>query len=308
MSKAVLVARLGRVGDGAGEFRETHRLHVAVCPRTHHVIVADCFHDRIHVFDPNTGALLRSWGKHGSDLGELDDPSAIYVADSGDIYVAERNNHRVQVFSAEGTPLRKFGGFGHATGQLFVPSGVVVVESDNAVFVVDQGHRCVQRYTLAGVHESGFVPRNTEAEEEKGLDPSSLSLSADKKLFVGFANGFVRSFMLDGTFVRQFGDGVLKSPESVCAVDDVVLVVDNRMVMVFDQATGELLRWLFRFKSGCATDVAAFSADAFVVSGYGRVQIWHYLPQVWTLSQSAKRKLCQDIVKVCSRKRAAAKV
>jgi DNA-binding beta-propeller fold protein YncE len=63
-------------------------------------------------------------------------PRGISVDGSGNVYVADTNNHRVQVFTGTGTFVRKWGGTGTGDGQFNAPTGIVVDGSGN-VYVAD---------------------------------------------------------------------------------------------------------------------------------------------------------------------------
>ncbi|MFN4258285.1 MAG: peptidyl-alpha-hydroxyglycine alpha-amidating lyase family protein [Gemmataceae bacterium] len=66
------------------------------------VFVADGYGNaRVVHFDKN-GKYVKEWGKLGSKPGEFSIPHAIAVDSKGRLYVADRNNARVQVFDAEG--------------------------------------------------------------------------------------------------------------------------------------------------------------------------------------------------------------
>jgi len=41
------------------------------------------------------------WGKYGTANGRFDTPRAVAVASSGNVYVADSHNHRVQCFTAD---------------------------------------------------------------------------------------------------------------------------------------------------------------------------------------------------------------
>jgi DNA-binding beta-propeller fold protein YncE len=56
--------------------------------------------------------LVAKWGSKGSDDGQFNRPGGIVVDASGNVYVADFENHRVQVFSPEGRFLRKWGSEG----------------------------------------------------------------------------------------------------------------------------------------------------------------------------------------------------
>lgn len=64
--------------------------------------VADGYgHSQVHHFGRD-GQLLHSWGAPGRRAGEFSTPHGIWVLDDGRVLVADRENSRVQVFSAQG--------------------------------------------------------------------------------------------------------------------------------------------------------------------------------------------------------------
>jgi DNA-binding beta-propeller fold protein YncE len=56
---------------------------------------------RVHRFAPD-GRLLQSWGEPGSGPGQFHLPHGIAVDGQGTVYVADRENSRIQLFTAEG--------------------------------------------------------------------------------------------------------------------------------------------------------------------------------------------------------------
>lgn len=75
--------------------------HTALSPKNE-IYVSDGYGNaRIHKFSPD-GKLLLSWGEAGSGEGEFNIPHNICCDAEGWIYVADRENHRVQVFDGNG--------------------------------------------------------------------------------------------------------------------------------------------------------------------------------------------------------------
>lgn len=76
--------------------------HVALCPRTGDIYISDGYgNSRVHKYDPK-GRHLFSWGEPGTDPGCFNVPHNIVTDSEGLVYVADRENHRIQVFDANG--------------------------------------------------------------------------------------------------------------------------------------------------------------------------------------------------------------
>ena len=54
------------------------------------------------------GNWLKSWGERGKEPGQFNTPHSIAADANGNVYVADRGNHRIQVFDGEGKFLRQF--------------------------------------------------------------------------------------------------------------------------------------------------------------------------------------------------------
>jgi DNA-binding beta-propeller fold protein YncE len=68
-------------------------------------LIADTGVHRIARISP-TGAILASWGRKGTGKGEFSDPLDVKAGPDGNLYVADSNNHRVQVLDAQGKFLK----------------------------------------------------------------------------------------------------------------------------------------------------------------------------------------------------------
>ena len=61
---------------------------------------------RVAKVDKN-GNWLKSWGERGNGPGQFNTPHSIAVDANGNVYVADRGNHRIQVFDGDGNYLRQ---------------------------------------------------------------------------------------------------------------------------------------------------------------------------------------------------------
>ena len=76
--------------------------HVAIDPRNGDFYVSDGYGNaRVHKYTPD-GRLLFSWGESGTDPGQFNIAHNIATDRDGWVYVADRENHRVQVFDGDG--------------------------------------------------------------------------------------------------------------------------------------------------------------------------------------------------------------
>jgi len=75
--------------------------HTALSPKGE-IYVSDGYGNaRVHKFTPD-GKLIASWGEPGTDPGQFNIVHNIATDADGFVYVADRENHRVQVFDGKG--------------------------------------------------------------------------------------------------------------------------------------------------------------------------------------------------------------
>ena len=77
---------------------------------------------RVHQFSP-TGTLKRSWGTPGKGPGEFFLPHGIAVASDGRVFVCDRENDRLQIFSPDGEYLTEWTDTQRPTHIVFDPQG-----------------------------------------------------------------------------------------------------------------------------------------------------------------------------------------
>jgi len=71
---------------------------------------------------------ISNFGRFGREEGQFSSPQGIAVdSSSGNVYVADTGNHRIQVFSSDGTFLSRLGGYGSRdNGTLRSTEGIAV--------------------------------------------------------------------------------------------------------------------------------------------------------------------------------------
>jgi DNA-binding beta-propeller fold protein YncE len=110
---------------------------VTINPANGDIYVSDGYRNsRIHRFDA-TGRHLQSWGEPGADAGQFSLPHNIDMFGDDAVIVADRENHRVQVFSLSGEFRKEW----HVHHAVAVASGH---GEDTNVYVAEQGPPPVQ--------------------------------------------------------------------------------------------------------------------------------------------------------------------
>ena len=71
------------------------------------------------------------------------------------MYVADRNNHRIQVFTVDGVYLRQFGKKGEGEGELKQPVGIAI-GSGNEVYVREWENNCISIFYTDGEFIKSF--------------------------------------------------------------------------------------------------------------------------------------------------------
>ena len=134
--------QLMRLGDGVPAEAQGGRpfnrpTDLTVNPSNGDIYVSDGYRNsRVHRFSKD-GQLIQSWGEPGADPGQFSLPHNIAMFGDDGVIVADRENHRVQVFSLEG----EFRAEWHVHHAVAVVGGR---GDDTSIYVAEQGPPPVQ--------------------------------------------------------------------------------------------------------------------------------------------------------------------
>lgn len=81
---------------------------------------------RVHQYIAD-GKLIRSWGQPGKGPGQFNTPHGIRLDSAGQVYVVDRENCRIQVFTGDGQFIRQFQGVNRPDQVVFDQEGALVI-------------------------------------------------------------------------------------------------------------------------------------------------------------------------------------
>lgn len=205
-------------------------------------------------------------GEAGPRAGEMDNPAGVaYGSNTGDVYVADPDNDRVDVFTASGSFVMAIGGgvnntndttnsatgtYNYCTsnstcqagngsndavnGDLKDPSGVAVSGSD--IFVADTGNSRVAEFSVSGASATylGSFGASGTADNEM-IAPTDVAVSGSDVYVVDSGNDRVDEWSFNNTptyaVVNNFGGpgtaaGDMQDPDGI-AVNGSVYVADT---------------------------------------------------------------------------------
>lgn len=140
------------------------------------LFVSDIQNHQIHVLNKETGEKLYTIGSAGSKEGQLFQPTNLAIDSSGNVYVSETGNFRVQEFTPDGRFMRTIGEIGTSYGKFARPKGVAL-DREGLLYVVDAAFQNVQVFDSDGRILMSFAG--------PGVGPGELRLPTDISIDYG---------------------------------------------------------------------------------------------------------------------------
>jgi len=167
-----------------------------------------------------------SFGQEVSTPGKLNSPWGVAVNEGNEIAVTETVNHRVRVFSSDGTYLRSFGRKGDKQGELNRPSGIAFDLKNKNVLVADGLNHRVQLFSKQGEYLNQFGEKGNL--DHQLMNPHGLSVNCDGNIIVADSgNKLVKIFSQSGQLLQKIGgDGSFTYPIHCIQYDKYLIVSD----------------------------------------------------------------------------------
>ncbi len=212
-------------------------------------------------------AYKSQFGKAGEAEGQFKGPAGDAIDPSGDVWVADSSNSRVQELSASGTFMKavgwgvsngkaefeictsacKVGIAGSGAGQFSKPEGIAINQATKNVYVVDKGNNRVEEFSAEGKYVGAFGEKGSEPGELSA--PVGLAVAPNGNVWVGdYGNNRVDEFTEAGGYLGSFGkegseNGQFKGPTGIAFSGEDAYVVDSGNDRVQELSmSGEFIR------------------------------------------------------------------
>lgn len=161
---------------------------------------------------------LGSIGAEGTGPGQFRFPQGLAVDPSGNLYVVDALNRRIQKFDVSGSFVKAWGEFGTVDGRFLAPLGISADPTYNLVYVSDPLARKLSVFDRDGAYLTGWSVRchGVAADGQGGLVVSAHSEET-------FQARVIRHYAIVDPQVDQDQDGI---PDSIKAPGGFVLIGD----------------------------------------------------------------------------------
>jgi len=298
----------GTPGSANGQFNQPYDAAVFSSGSTFpsiNVFVADQLNHRIqkfHMSNPCPAGttqvvagvcFVTKWGTQGSGPGQFNQPRGISLDPSGNVFVADTGNHRIQKFTNTGAFIREWGQLGGQNGQLRFPNDVAVDRSGN-VFVADTGNNRTQKFTNTGAFIRTWGTTGTG--DGQFQVPNRLDVDNTGNVFVSDGkNHRIQKFTNTGSFLTKTLSSDLRFPIGISADPAGKIYVVDPPLHVIKEFTNDLhfLSVWGQFGDGpgqwigpidldvVIPDFAGFTHYVYVVDPHNaRIQVYFWEPDV----------------------------
>ena len=195
------VKSLGGEG-GSGNVKFSYPLGVAITPDKF-ILVSDS--DRIQKVSMD-GYRKASVGKKGTKQLQFHSPSGIAISPvTGQVYIADKINHRVQILNPDLTFSRSFGNEGSANGQFQYPCDIAI-DKQGSVYVADFFNHRIQKFSRDGKFVSQFGDKGSGSGRLNEPNGITIDTAVSGLVYVSErSNHCISIFNNEGVFISSFG-------------------------------------------------------------------------------------------------------
>ena len=173
VKKPDLFESLATIQQGAPPFNRPTGVSLS---STGDIFITDGYGNaRVHKFSPD-GNLLLSWGEPGTALGQFVLPHNLWVDRKDRVWVADRENRRIQIFDLQGNFLTQWTNLGRPTD--------VIIDDDDIVYVSEL-EQTVSIFTMEGKLLTRWGSPGETNPEALFDAPHALAIDSHGDIYVG---------------------------------------------------------------------------------------------------------------------------
>ena len=188
-----LLLEFGAYGSGPGELPFPTGLALTGEGAGLRVLVSDPSNGRVRVFTRD-GDFVTSFGGSGQGPGDFIVPVDITIDSSGQVYVVDAGNQRVQVFDDQFRYVRSWGRSSFPVGVAIGELHGISVSKDGFVYVTDPFEDRVHKFNTNGGYISGWSHIRR---------PTGVVASPSGSVYVTAAFGDVGEYTGEGGLIRE---------------------------------------------------------------------------------------------------------
>ena len=146
--------------------------------------------------------FVEAWGDSGTGDGQFHYPQGVTVDASGNVYVADAGNNRIQKFTSDGTYLTQWGSLGTGEGQFNEYVLGVAVDAGGNVYVADGQNGRIQKFTSDGAYltQWGTPGRG----ERQFFWLQGVAVDASGNVYVADGNYSIQKYTSTGAYVTRW--------------------------------------------------------------------------------------------------------
>jgi RHS repeat-associated protein len=245
--KGEYVTQFGSLGTGIGQFK--FPFGVAINKTSGNIYVSDRENYRVQEFS-STGTFIRMFGYgvsdgtvkyevcttgchvgiKGSQTGQFGSPDGIAIDSSGNVWVVDETNNRLEELNEKGEYVNEYGTKGTGNGQLSQPVGIAY---DNGnLYVTEATNERVQEFSTSGAYVAKFGSEGTGNGQFKVPYAIAAGPTTNDLYVTDRENNRVEIFTASGRFLNSFGskgkgNAQMELPTGVVANTSEVLYVSD---------------------------------------------------------------------------------